>query len=211
MKLAVFGATGGTGVEILRQALGAGHEVVALARDPGAVPIRDDRLTVRRGDVNDRDSVVSVVDGTAAVLSALGIGYRRHATTVYSAGTGNVMSAMRDAGVSRLLAVSTSSVHLPPRSRVAEYAVARFVLHPLLKRPYADMRLMEEQVRASDLDWTLVGAARLTNGRCTGRYRVARDSKLRGCWSVSRADVAHYMLTRLTDATTYRSAVEIAY
>ncbi|GAB2846242.1 NAD(P)-dependent oxidoreductase [Lentzea nigeriaca] len=209
MKLAVFGATGGTGVELLRQALDAGHEVVALARDPGAVPVRHDRLHVRRGDVHDPDSVVGVVDGTAAVVSALGIGYRRHATTVYSAGTGNVIAAMRDAGVSRLLAVSTSSVRLPPRSRFAEYALARFVLHPLLKRPYADMRLMEQEVRASGLEWTLVRAARLTNGRRTGRYRVASD--LPGCWSISRADVAHYMLTRLTDAATFRSAVQIAY
>jgi putative NADH-flavin reductase len=211
VRLAVFGATGGTGVELVRQALAAGHEVIALARDPGTVPVRHDRLRVLRGDVLDPGSAAGVVDGADAVLSALGIGYRRDATTVYSAGTGNIMAAMREAGVSRLLAVSTSSVRLPPPSRVAEYALARFVLHPLLKRPYADMRLMEAEVCSSGLEWTLVRAARLTNARRTGRYRVARDGKLRGCWSISRADVADYMLTHLTDAATYRSSVEIAY
>jgi hypothetical protein len=94
--------------------------------------------------------------------------------------------------------------------RLAERAVAA-VLHRILAKPYADMALMEAAVRASDLDWTLVRAARLTNGAVTGRYRTAVDEKLRRCWSISRADVAHYCLTHAEDTDTFRHIVEIAY
>lgn len=211
MRIAVFGATGGTGAQVVDQALAAGHDVVALARDPAAITRGHDRLRVLRGDVLAPETVAPAVKDVDAVVSALGIGYRRHATTVYSDGTGNVVAAMRAAGVRRLLAVSTSSVQLPAPSRFGEWAVARFLLHPLLRKPYADIALMERQLGAADCDWTIVRAARLTNGPRTGKYRTATGSKLPGCWSISRADLAHYLLARLTDRAAYRATVEIAY
>jgi putative NADH-flavin reductase len=211
MRIAVFGATGGTGEQVLRQALDRGHEVVALARNPDAVRQRHPDLRVERGDVLDPETVDKVVDGAGAVISALGIGYRRHATTVYSAGTGNILASMERAGVHRLAVVSTSSIQVPPPSRVFEWAIARFLLHPMLQRPYGDMIEMERRVRESDVDWSLVRAARLTNGRCTGNYRTMAHTKLAGCWSISRADVANYLLDSLDDPATHRVITEIAY
>jgi putative NADH-flavin reductase len=208
MRVAVFGATGGTGRSAIRQALDAGDKVTALARRPDALAEFGDEITVVGGDVLDLGTVAQAVDGAEVVISALGIGMHRHATTVYSQGTANIVAAMRDAGAARLLVVSTSSLELP--HRVAERAVAK-VLHRILAKPYADMALMEDAIRTSGLDWTLVRAARLTNGSVTGRYRTAVDAKLRGCWSISRADVAHYCLTHAADAATVRHTVEIAY
>jgi putative NADH-flavin reductase len=209
MRIAVFGATGGTGQELLRQALAAGHQVLALARRPGAVTARDAGLRVVEGDVLRPEDVASVVAGADAVISALGIGMHRHATTVYSAGTGNVIDAMKAAGVRRLLCVSTSSLELPPPRRITEFAVSK-LLHAILAAPYADMALMERAVRTSGLEWTLVRAARLTNGPATGRYRTMVDAKLPGCWSISRADLAAYLLDRVTDEQTHGRCVEIA-
>ncbi|GLY69640.1 NAD(P)-dependent oxidoreductase [Amycolatopsis taiwanensis] len=211
MRIAVFGATGGTGVQVIRQALDRRHEVVALARNPSALPVRHPRLRVERGDALDPEHVHQVVDGADAVVSALGIGYRRHATTVYSEGTGNILAAMSRAGVRRLQVVSTSSVRIPPRSQPLEWFVARFLLHPMLRKPYADMAEMERRVIASDTDWSLVRAARLTNGARTGNYRTAADGKLRGCWSISRADLAHYLLDTVEDPATHLVTTEIAY
>jgi putative NADH-flavin reductase len=208
MRVTVFGATGGTGRSLIRQALDAGDKVTALAREPRALDEFGDRISVVGGDVLDLGAVAGAVAGSEVVVSALGIGMHRHATTVYSRGTGNIIAAMRDAGAARLLVVSTSSLE-PPR-RVTERAVAA-VLHRVLAKPYADMALMEDAVRASGLDWTLVRAARLTDGPVTGRYRTAVDVKLRGCWSISRADVAHFCLTRAADTATFRHTVEIAY
>lgn len=209
MRIAVFGATGGTGQEVLRQAIAAGHQVVALARRPEAVTAQDDRLHVIQGDVLRPEDVASAVAGADAVISALGIGMHRHATTVYSAGTGNVIDAMKTAGVRRLLCVSTSSLELPPSRRIAEFAVSK-MLHAILAAPYGDMALMEGAVRTSGLDWTLVRAARLTNAAPTGRYRTMVDAKLPGCWSISRADLAGYLLDRVTDEQTHGRCVEIA-
>lgn len=208
MRVAVFGATGGTGRSAIRQALDAGDKVTALARDPGALAEFGDEITVVGGDVLDQAAVTRTVDGAEVVLSALGIGMRRHATTVYSQGTANIITAMREHRVARLMVVSTSS--LEPPGRGTERVVAR-LLHRILAKPYADMALMESAVRAADLDWTLVRAARLTNGPVTGRYRTAVDAKLRGCWSISRADVAHFCLTHAADTATFRRTVEIAY
>lgn len=208
MRVAVFGATGGTGRSAIRQAIDAGDKVTALARQPEALAEFRDDITVVGGDVLDLGAVAQAVDGAEAVISALGIGMHRHATTVYSQGTANIIAAMRDSRVGRLLVVSTSSLELP--GRLTERAVAA-LLHRILAKPYADMALMENSVRTSDLDWTLVRAARLTNGPVTGRYRTAVDEKLRGCWSVSRADVAHYCLTHAADAASFRHTVEIAY
>ncbi|HEX9338734.1 MAG TPA: SDR family oxidoreductase [Pseudonocardiaceae bacterium] len=211
MRLAVFGATGGTGMQVVAQALDRGHHVVALARRPDAIGIENRRLRVVAGDVLSSGAADAVVDGTDAVVSALGIGYRRHATTVYSDGTANVLAAMKTTGVRRLLVVSTSSLHLPDRSQIAEWLVTRFLLHPMLRRPYADMTRMEQRVRSSDVDWTLVRAARLTNGAAAGTYRTASHTdKLPGCWSISRADLAGYLLDQIADNRSHRDIVEIA-
>ncbi|MFI7679768.1 NAD(P)-dependent oxidoreductase [Actinophytocola sp. NPDC049390] len=208
MRLAVFGATGGTGLSVIRQALDACDKVTALARKPEALAEFGDEITVVGGDVLDPVAVAEAVDGAEVVVSGLGIGMHRHATTVYSQGTANIVAAMRNAGMSRLLVVSTSSLELP--RRLTERTVAA-ILHRVLAKPYADMAIMEDTVRGSDLDWTLVRAARLTNGAVTGRYRTAVDEKLRRCWSISRADVAHYCLTHAADPAAFRHTVEIAY
>jgi putative NADH-flavin reductase len=211
MQLAVFGATGGTGMQVIRQALDRGHHVVALARRPESITIDHPNLQVIKGDVLTPDTAETVVDGADAVVSALGIGYRRHATTVYSDGTANILSAMKTTGVRRLLVVSTSSLHLPDRSQIVAWLVTRFLLHPMLRRPYADMTRMEQRVHSSDVDWTLVRAARLTNGVAAGTYRTAlHGNKLPGCWSISRADLAGYLLDHVQDNRSHRDIVEIA-
>jgi putative NADH-flavin reductase len=211
MRLAVFGATGGTGIQLTRQALDRGHHVVALARRPDAVRLDHPRLRVVRGDVIVPGAADPVVDGADAVLSALGIGYHRNATTVYSEGIANILAAMGRARTSRLLVVSTSSLHLPDRRQLAEWLFTRFLLHPMLKRPYADMALMEQRVRQSGADWTLVRAARLTDGSGSQVYRTAVDRKLPRCWSISRADLGGYLLDHVQDPGVYRATVEIAY
>jgi putative NADH-flavin reductase len=211
MRLAVFGATGGTGRAVISQALDTGDKVTVLARNPGDLAEFGDRITVVGGDVLDPAAVAQVVAGSHVVISALGIGMHRHATTVYSQGTRNIIEAMRAEGSQRLLVVSTSSLEVPSAKQFAEWFLSKFLLHRILAKPYADMALMERAVRDSDIDWTLVRAARLTKGQRTGTYRTAVGEKLRGCWSISRADVAHYLLAHAADPRISRTTVEIAY
>lgn len=211
MRLAVFGATGGTGASLIEQALAVGDKVTALVRRPDALGELADQITVVPGDVLDPEPVAEAVAGAEAVVSALGIGMHRHATTVYSAGTANIVEAMREEGISRLLVVSTASLEIPSSKQFPEWLLAKFLLHNILRKPYADMALMEQAVRASGVEWTLVRAARLTGGALTGVYRTAIDRKLRGCWSISRADVAHYLLVNVSSTETAGNTVEIAY
>jgi putative NADH-flavin reductase len=211
VHLTIFGATGGTGQRLTEQALAAGHRVTAAARRPQAVTRRHERLRVVRADVLDPASLPPAVAGADAVISALGIGYRRHATTVYSAGTRNVIAAMAGGGVRRLVCVSTSGLTVPADGPLLHRLVLRHVLHRLLRKPYADMSQMEELVRASDADWTIVRAARLTNGQARGRYRTATGTHLPGAWSVSRADLASFLLAAAADPACVRTTVDIAY
>ena len=210
MRLAIFGGTGGTGRCLIEQAVARGDTVTALVRRPDALGELGAKIHVVAGDVLDPGDVAATVTGAEVVFSALGIGMHRHATVVYSQGTANILDAMRAEGIGRLLVVSTTSLEIPGRTQLAEWLLARF-LHGILRKPYADMTLMERHVRAGDAEWTLLRAARLTNGRHTGEYRTARNEKLRRCWSISRADVADYLLRHATDETTYRSTVDIAY
>lgn len=209
--LAVFGATGGTGRYVVARGLARGLRVVAVARQPGDLRSRHPRLTVLQGDVLDAATVVPAVRGVDAVVSALGIGHSRAATTVYSAGTRNIVQAMQRTGVRRLVCVSTTGLETTAEDTPAQRAVSRLLLQPLLRRPYADMAAMEQVLRDCDRDWTIVRSARLTDGAGGGPVRAACDRRLGAAWSISRADLAEYLLDSLSDPLLVKGTVEVAY
>jgi uncharacterized protein YbjT (DUF2867 family) len=89
--------------------------------------------------------------------------------------------------------------------------LAKYVLQKLLRHMYADLRAMERLVRESDANWTIVRPPRLTDKPLTGRYRWSVNGFLHNCLSISRADVAHFILHHITDESTYKGVVEIGY
>jgi putative NADH-flavin reductase len=163
----------------------------------------------------------SAVSGADAVIS--GLGPRRLAEAGITApGTRAIVSAMRAAGVRRLVVVSAAPIGTvpspgrpnPPRYDPGDGFFMRHLLGPLIKavvrRHYADLAVMEDVLRESDLDWTVVRPPRLTDGPRTGRYRTALGQNLRGGTHVSRADVADLMLATLDRAETIGQSVGIA-
>jgi putative NADH-flavin reductase len=210
-RLAVVGATGGTGREVVRQALDAGMAVTALARRPESLPIAHLRLTVVKGDILCRHDARAVVAGNDAVISTLGIGHSRAATTVYSTGTASLLAAMRSTGVSRPICLSTSALQVGPAASWFQRMFTKHVLQRLLSRPYADMRRMEMLVRSSSAAWTVVRAARLTDGERTGTYRLGHRGTLPSNWSISRADLAECLLSLLGSPDSYRQTLDVAY
>jgi uncharacterized protein YbjT (DUF2867 family) len=84
------------------------------------------------------------------------------------------------------------------------------LLKSALREHYADLARMEDVLRDSELDWTVVRPPRLTDKPATGRYRTAYGQNLRRGLFASRADVAHYMLSVLDRPETFRQAVSIA-
>jgi putative NADH-flavin reductase len=208
MKLMIFGATGGTGARLLDQALEAGHDVTILARNPTS--ISRENVTVLQGNVLNPRPWQSLVAGQDAVLSCLGSIDRKHATTVYSEGTANILAAIRSGGVRRLICLSSAGLDIAPETPLAQRLVTRLVIQRIYRHGYADMAKMENLVTASDTDWTVIRPPMLTNGPLRAEYRTAANAHLTNPKSISRADLAHYILNHINDQDTWKNIVEIS-
>jgi putative NADH-flavin reductase len=214
MKLTIFGATGGTGTCLAEQALAAGHEVVAVVRDPARLTVRPlpptpaSHLQVSTADIMDPAAIAGAVAAADAVLSA--IGPRGTGVTTVSQDTvGSIIAAMQKTGARRLLTVSGSIV-----ADEGESAYLRLI-KPVARRTFlrhvcADMRAAEAEVEATDLDWTIIRPPRLTGGPATGRYRTSIGGGLPRSLTVSRADLAACMLALIGDPATVRKHIAVA-
>lgn len=223
MNLTIFGATGGIGGHALAQAAAAGHTVTAAVRNPANVPGGLAARTVAVDlDAPDPRALERAVGGADAVLSALGPRSAADAGVV-SRGTRAIVDAMRATGVRRLVVISAAPIGTvpspdrpaPPRHDVGDGFVVRHVLAPIIKaafaKPYADLAQMEDVLRLSDLDWTVVRPPRLTNRPYTGSYRTAYGRNVRRGLFISRADVASLMLRVLDDPQAVHATVGVAY
>jgi putative NADH-flavin reductase len=208
MNVLIFGATGGTGRELVRQALDRGHSVTAFARDPSALGERDG-LRRLAGDVLDAGAVERAVAGHDVVLCVLGAPATRPGN-VRSQGTRNIVKAMEHAGPRRLICQSTIGIGdtrglLPPHYR---YVIVPF----LLRRTFAEHERQEAAVRSSDLEWTIVRAGALTDGEPTGSYRhgfPATEGSLE--FEISRADVAGFTVGLLSDGAYLQESPCVSY
>ncbi|MFH8973150.1 NAD(P)-dependent oxidoreductase [Streptomyces sp. NPDC017890] len=210
MKLTVFGATGGIGQEIVRQALDAGHRVTAVVRDPARLSVTGERLEVFRADLGDPAAVRPAVAGRDAVLS--GLGARRRADAgVATRLTRTVLGAMEAEGVRRLLVVSAAPVGPEPRDSGLLDRGVRGVVSAVLKDIYADLRAMEADVARGATDWTVVRPPRLQDKPLSGQYRTAVGGFPSKGRFAGRADVAHAMLAMIGDAGTLKQGVGVAY
>ncbi|WP_164974653.1 NAD(P)-dependent oxidoreductase [Halegenticoccus tardaugens] len=200
MKLVAFGASGRTGRPLVRQALAAGHDVVAFVRDSAAFDVEDDglvvadggHLSVVEGDVLDSDAVSRAVDGADVVFSVLGHA-RGSPNDVLSVAADHIVEAMEARGVPRLIVLSGAAVRTnkDPSSLGARAMTGLVKLVP--GDLFADSKRYVGRVAESDLEWVVVRAPRLTEGEHTGDYRVGY-LKLGPRATVSRADVADFML-----------------
>lgn len=208
MKIVVFGATGGTGRHVVRQALERGHAVTAFARDPGKLEVEHEGLGVAQGDVLDYEAVERAVQGQEAVICVLGAPATKTGT-VRSEGTQNIIRAMDKAGVRRLIVQSTIGMG---DSRAMLPFHYKYVLVPLLLRSaFADTERQEEYVRQSGLDWTLVRPGALKKGERTGAYKHGTGETTIIKAKISRADAAHFLLKQLTDDSYVRQAPYVSY
>ena len=206
-KLVIFGATGGTGRQIVTQALQHGHQVTAFVRDPQKLPIDAARLRVVTGDVTAGvDMVAQAVSGQDVAISALGRGNSLKSENLISRSMRTIVPAMERQGVRRLIVVSAFGVGETRRDATR---LQRIFFRLLLRDLYADKAAAEAYVRSSSLDWTLVKPTRLTDGPLTGTYRVGERLDMRGQANISRADVAHFVLTQLADVTYSRKSAVI--
>ena len=205
--LAIFGATGGVGRAVVARALSDGHRVIALVRDPARLAACDG-LTVLQVDACDAAAVHRAVEGADAVLCCLGAPALSR-STVRSEGTRNIVTAMAATGVTRLVCVSVLGA---AESHDILPFFLRYLFFPLyLRRAVADHEAQERIIAESDVDWTVVRPPHLTDGPGRGHYthgfgNDAADLSM----TISRADVADFMLRQLSSPQYSRAAAGIS-
>ena len=208
----VLGAGGGTGHRIVEEALRHGHRVTAAVRSPGRFPAPDVSadaaagLRVVHADVRDPESLRLAIEGQDVVVSAVGPPGRR-AAGLYSDGARAVVAAMEQGGVDRFLGITSAGVRYDDPHLALWY---RRLVRPLLGELYADMILMERIVRTSSLDWTFVRPVLLLDRDPTGTYRVLDGATPERGRTITRGDVAQFIVRELDERRWSRCAPTLA-
>jgi putative NADH-flavin reductase len=209
MKLVVLGPNGRIGKQVVRRALTEGHRVTAIARTPAKVTTaHDDNLTVMAGDVFDVESLDAAIASADAVIFAVGSA-GRGPTITRSTGVANVVKTMRANNVARLVVVSPSAVAISRKATLARKIALRFFVHKLYRNPFNDVERMEDELRHSDLDWSVVRASTLRDVPPAGRYTVVPDGQLRHERPVSVADLADFLVRHAGDRTARQDIVTV--
>jgi putative NADH-flavin reductase len=206
MRIVVLGATGGTGTQVIRQAMEAGHEVVPVVRDPARLTVPDARPVA--ADVLDPDALAPVLFDAGAVVSALGP-RRGEKSRVLTAGARSTLAAMSKAGVTRLVIVSASGFFQEDGDGALTRVVIKPMLQRLLRDGVTDTRGMEALVTSSDTDWTIMRPPRLTDGPRRRAYRTVVDGH--AGTTIARADLADAILRAIADPATIRHRIGVAY
>ncbi len=210
MNILIIGATGGTGRELVTQALAQGHHVTAFVRNPPQITLTHERLAVVKGDVLDYATVGLAVQGKDAVVCALGHKRWFVPSTILSKGTGNVIRAMEKHGVRRLVCETSLGVG-DSVGRLGLYYTL-FVIPVIVFFYFRDKGRQERLIRKSNLDWIIVRPGQLTNGSQRGTYRHGENiGSFITTVRISRADVAEFMLKQLSEDTYLRKSPAVAY
>jgi putative NADH-flavin reductase len=213
-RLLVIGANGGIGRQCIEIALKAGHKVTAILRNPANLSLAHHNLDVVRGDIMHPETFEKYLTSTDAVISAIGVKgglLSDKPTTLYSQGNANLLTTMSKMGVSRVFFISASAIEISPVLPFFIRLVAKYIVQNLLRNMYDDLRKMEKLVKESDSTWTIMRPPQLNDKPVTGNYRFAINNFLKNCLSISRADVAHFIINNISNEATYKTTIEIGY
>jgi putative NADH-flavin reductase len=213
IKILIIGAAGGVGRHCVELALAKGHHVTAVLRDPGKLQLNHNNLKTVRGDVTEPTSFAEHLQGVDAAISTIGQSgglFSDKPTTLYSRGAVNLLREAEKAQVPRAIFISAAGLEINPKNPFYIRLFLKYVIQKLLKHAYTDLHFMENFIKMSALNWTIVRPPQLTDNPMTGNYRSAINGFLDKSMKISRADVAHYIINHIGDETTYRATVEVA-
>ena len=200
-KVLIIGASRGIGLETVKAALLAGHNVRALARSAASIPVQNAGLEKVPGNALDSGTIRSVLEGVDVVVQTLGVDIAPRSiferTTLFSQSTRILVDAMKIADVKRLIAVTGLGAGDSRGHGGLLYDAVAFPL--LLKRVYDDKDVQEWIIRSSGLDWTIVRPGLLTNRPASGRYRILTAAHNWRFGLISRADVADFIVRQIED------------
>ncbi|MGD1054647.1 MAG: SDR family oxidoreductase [Nitrososphaerales archaeon] len=208
-RITVFGATGGTGKQLVKQALAAGYEVVAYARDSSKLNISHEHLTVVPGELSNQTLIENAIRGADAVLSALGP-HGRSRNKPITQGMQNIIASMKQQGVHRLIVTSTLSAKDPNDKPDLRTKVMVNLVKIIMHAAYEDIVSAAEMVRASGLDWTIVRLALLNNKPKTGTVKAGYVGGGEVGTGISREDIADFVLKQVQDTKYLQEAPVIS-
>jgi len=205
MKIALFGATGRVGGDVLKRALAEGHEVVALVRSPGKLASTD-QLTIIHGDVCNAEAVLRAVTGVNAVFSALGT----DKTTTLTKAVPHMIKAMKENGVSRIVTIGTAGI-LQSRNNPEKLRYEAGDSNRRLTFAAEEHHKVYDILRQSGLAWTIVCPTYLPAGAEVGNYRTERDLLPVDGEKISVGDTAAFAYNELLEDKNSGFRVGISY
>lgn len=210
MKLYIIGGTGKTGRQIIKQSLEQGHLVTALVRNPNKLKIDHPNLVIIKGNVLAPESFEDSIKGHDAVLSALGHKQFIIKTNILSEGTKNVIRAMNRNNVKRFICITSLGINDSVFKLGLYYSL--FTIPFIVFFYFLDKSKQEKIIMSSDLDWTIIRPGQLTDGKKRSKYKHGPNV---GHYiltkTISRADVAGFMLKQLHEPTYLRRIAGITY
>ena len=212
MKIVVFGASGGTGQHLVQQGLAQGYLVTAFGRSPEAILAAPaPGFSLVKGDVHDAESVSAAIAGQDAVLSALGARTLGR-SDVLETGVRNILAGMESHRVNRIIVLGAAgaSEDATRHQGVVRRLSLKFVISVFLREPFRSQREQERLLQASSVDYTIVRPPRLLNIPGAGHYRVQEDGLPPAGTTISRADVADFMIRQLANSTWIRKGPYLA-
>lgn len=211
MKIALFGATGGTGIEFLAQSENYAYDITAFVRSPEKLKEQFPNLKCIKASIDDLEVLKRELVGFDAIVSLVGISgllQARKPNAIYERTGKNLTQIATLNNIKRLVVVSSGGVVEAEN----EPWFFKYLLKPIfLNKMYEDMRVMEHIVTSSNLDYTIVRPPYLTKGKLTKKYRVIVDKWFEDDKDLSRADLAHYLLNCLEDDKISRRIVGVSY
>lgn len=208
MKVVIFGANGKTGTLLTEQALAKGHQVTAYVRREGALVQQHPNLKIVTGKLNETNKLKETIKGADVCISALGgSSLFKHSFEIV-AGIDLITNLMEKEGVKRFIYLSSMGAG---ESRYVMRTFIRFFIADIMLRvPLADHSTNEQRIAKSELQWTVVRPAGLTNGPKTGRLKHGNTIKvLKGNPQISRANVASFIIEQLSDTSYINESVWI--
>ena len=204
MKIIIFGATGGVGQHVVKQGLEAGFRITAFVRTPAKLDMTHDNLTVIQGDAFNQSEVTAAISGHDAVVSCLGSSQGMKKSTELQDMVENIVIGMQKHHIERIVYTASAGVH-KELTGISGKLVMR-----LLKNPLIDHGAAVKRIEAAGLNATIARPMSLTDKPFTGKYREAATGIPNKSSAIPRADVAHFIIKALTDASYENTSIGIA-
>lgn len=204
MKIIVFGATGGVGQSVVKQAVENGFEVTAFVRTPEKLQTTHEKLTIIKGDTFNQQEVTAAIAGHDAVVSCLGSSQGMKKSTELQDMVKNIVAGMQEQDVKRIVYTASAGIYneLP--------GISGKLMMGMLKNALTDHRAAVDWIESHGLNYTIVRPMGLTNGPFSGQYREAAEGVPEKAKSIARADVAHFILKALNNPQYENTSIGIA-